>query len=822
MSAKKSTRETKFNSYTEGDYINSVADITATGANLNLRLLNFDSYIYKTGKDLNDYSKMNNTYKYFKKEAAPITTGLADNQECYIFGSPMKTVLDNLQQYNNCGSDSILNNLALAGIKTITDQNKIETVFTKNLWELGLVDDSGKMGVFDSQDGGTDPLIYKEIFEYYGLNSEEHFGEGDEPTTDILAVANYVGTGRSAIVGVSSELLWYGDKAVEENIGIDHAITVTGVVYDTNTPVYDIEDLDNSTVPIGFFIHDTGGWITRYISYDEFEKVTLNDKLEVEGVIKEGIFATLITDIIKQNTDNINAVGTNTENIIYGNNSNNVIKGLGGNDCLTGSAGNDTIYGGAGDDILYGNGVVKDEYEEFIDNNEIKTRIANLGYVISKAEDLLFIGRNFLYGGSGNDYLFGGEYNDTLEGGAGSDYLFGGGGIDAIKGGSGNDYIYGGSGNDRLLGDAGDDHIEGGDGRDTIIGGSGNDTIIGGKGEDVIECGSGNDTVIFEKGCELDTVKSSSGSTVLKFHDDISDVNITDLKISLVDKSSKIKNLSVTFSNETDGLLFDSFYNFKKNSSKKVYIQDDVHEDAYRISVTKSKGKIKVANTKGNNVLISTSEKNNTITTGKGNDIVYMTAGNDIITYTSGEDYYFSDQGNNTYNVNNFDKDSFLSINDCTDIDGKTDSEGEHLHPSKDDVLNIKNNTSDELAIFFDVDSTGKIADTSLYILNKNEITITSDYLLDVLDNDTTGMIQIKDYFVKANPTTTSNYKGFGCIETITVCGEESDTDTYVKQIVSGVVSWLDGKDYTSVSDAMERSADNISDLIKIYTSIDL
>ena len=822
MPAKKTTRETKFNSYYDKKYMYSAVDATATASDLNIKLLDYDECIYKTGKDINDYSKENNTYKYFKKESSPIETNLDNSQKCYIFGAPMKTVLDNLQQYNNCGVDSVLNNLAIAGIKKITNQNSVETEFTKKLWELGLADDIWKLGVFDNKDGGTNPPVYKEIFEYYGLNAEEYFGQGEEPVLDVLKFSNYIRNGGSAVVGVSSELLWYPENVDENNIGIDHAITVTGVVYDTKNPVYNPEDIENSSVPVGFFIHDTGGWITRYISYEEFLEVTLYYE-DVESKTQDGIFATVLVDPVKQNSDNINATGTNQSNIIYGNSGNNVIKGLSGNDYLIGSRGNDTIYGGNGNDIIFANGVDKDSYSGYITDDAIKTAISGIDYVASKEEDSEFVGRNFLYGGNGSDYLFGGAYNDTLEGGSGQDYLFGGVGIDVLKGGSGNDFLYGEAGNDRIYADSGNDYIDAGDGDDTISGGKGNDTIIGGKGSDIIECGSGNDIFIFEKGCDIDTVRSSGGSATLKFSGEENGlVSISDLKISLIDNGSKTKNLKVTFDNLSDGLEFDSFYNVKNNSSKKVYVSDDVHNEAYRISVTKSKGKIKVANKNGNNVLFSTSAKNNTITTSSGNDIVYMTDGDDVITYTSGEDYYFSDQGNNTYNINSFSKDSFLSVNDCTDIIGKTDPEGQPLSPSLNDVMNFKNNESDSLMLFFDIKKTGEINNTSLYILSKTDIICTADYLLDVLDNDTTGMIQIKDYFLKSNPLETANYKGFGCVETISAKGVNLDIASSVQEIVADVISWFEGKDYTSVSDAFEKGAEGLSDLINIYLSAEL
>jgi Ca2+-binding RTX toxin-like protein len=46
--------------------------------------------------------------------------------------------------------------------------------------------------------------------------------------------------------------------------------------------------------------------------------------------------------------------------------------------------------------------------------------------------------------------------------------------------------IYGGDGNDRLFGGAQDDYINGGDGSDILMGDLGNDELIGGPGRDLI------------------------------------------------------------------------------------------------------------------------------------------------------------------------------------------------------------------------------------------------------------------------------------------------------------------------------------------------
>ena len=67
------------------------------------------------------------------------------------------------------------------------------------------------------------------------------------------------------------------------------------------------------------------------------------------------------------------------------------------------------------------------------------------------------ISNDFLYGGAGNDQLWGLAGDDFLFGQDGSDRLIGSGGIDALFGGRGNDRLDGGLGCDHLYGGAGND-----------------------------------------------------------------------------------------------------------------------------------------------------------------------------------------------------------------------------------------------------------------------------------------------------------------------------------------------------------------------------
>jgi serralysin len=84
-----------------------------------------------------------------------------------------------------------------------------------------------------------------------------------------------------------------------------------------------------------------------------------------------------------------------------------------------------------------------------------------------------------MFGGPGNDGLFGLGGNDTINGGDGIDDIIGFGGNDRLTGGPGGDNMFGGPGQDYMAGDAGNDLMFGNFGSDTMLGGDGNDEIDG-------------------------------------------------------------------------------------------------------------------------------------------------------------------------------------------------------------------------------------------------------------------------------------------------------------------------------------------------------
>jgi Ca2+-binding RTX toxin-like protein len=116
-------------------------------------------------------------------------------------------------------------------------------------------------------------------------------------------------------------------------------------------------------------------------------------------------------------------------------------------------------------------------------------------------------------------FAFGYAGNDTLQGTDGSaDFLYGGTGNDQMFGGGADDFLYGQHGNDNLQGGALIDHLFGGHGHDTLTGGTGRDFNAGGVGNDVYDLDDTGDTVTELVAEGTDTVRTTLASYTLGDH----------------------------------------------------------------------------------------------------------------------------------------------------------------------------------------------------------------------------------------------------------------------------------------------------------------
>jgi Ca2+-binding RTX toxin-like protein len=81
------------------------------------------------------------------------------------------------------------------------------------------------------------------------------------------------------------------------------------------------------------------------------------------------------------------------------------------------------------------------------------------GTSISGALKDTIFGFENVFGGAGNDLIYGTAAGNAFDGDFGNDFLFGFGGNDTLDGNFGNDDLVGGAGKDILIGDAGADRF---------------------------------------------------------------------------------------------------------------------------------------------------------------------------------------------------------------------------------------------------------------------------------------------------------------------------------------------------------------------------
>ncbi|MBP2414052.1 putative cell wall-binding protein/Ca2+-binding RTX toxin-like protein [Arthrobacter stackebrandtii] len=173
---------------------------------------------------------------------------------------------------------------------------------------------------------------------------------------------------------------------------------------------------------------------------------------------------------------------TEASSTIRGGLGDDSIWGKAGNDRIEGDDGVDSLMGGDGDDILT---------DLFGDGDRLQGEAGN---------DVMNPGpgvADITFGGSGIDYMMGGQDRVTAHGGLGDDFLIGSTGPDILYGDEGNDWLEGLGGADLVQGDMGNTMFNDANlyhgGHDVLIGNGGNNDLDAEGGDDIMVAGPGTD-----------------------------------------------------------------------------------------------------------------------------------------------------------------------------------------------------------------------------------------------------------------------------------------------------------------------------------------
>jgi Ca2+-binding RTX toxin-like protein len=244
--------------------------------------------------------------------------------------------------------------------------------------------------------------------------------------------------------------------------------------------------------------------------------------------------------IVDASTTNLNLLGTNSGELIFGNGGDDQITALAGNDSVLGGGGSDTIFASIGDgDDTYNGGGGSDTYSlvntTASANVDLSTGAASSAQTGSDA----LISIENISGGAGGDIIVGDANVNRLLGNGGADTLDGGSaGADVLAGGAGDDvyvvshegmtlteafnegsdsvssaigFTLGANLENLLLTGSGNINGTGNNAANAITGNSGANVLDGGGGSDAVSGGGGDDTFLASIGDGNDTYDGGDG-----------------------------------------------------------------------------------------------------------------------------------------------------------------------------------------------------------------------------------------------------------------------------------------------------------------------
>ncbi|MEQ9234314.1 M10 family metallopeptidase C-terminal domain-containing protein [Coleofasciculus sp. E2-BRE-01] len=547
---------------------------------------------------------------------------------------------------------------------------------------------------------------------------------GEDNTTNTVMTYNF--TGNSAATPMPFDI-----KALQHLYGArSHNAGNTTYSFDT---VYGYSDgrqyRGSATTPMKLSIWDSGGTDTLNFSRLAFSTSGYRFDLKEGGMLtsQNAYNATSYRTEDRRDTTNKlyytsrfgtaiaydaiieNAIGSSSNDKIYGNSSKNVLRGAQGNDYLSGSGGNDYLYGnsgkdtlgggsrndylsgGTGNDQMYGStgndtliGGAGNDYlnggtgndqmyggtgnDRFVVNStgDVVTEYTNQGidrvsssisYSLGdNLENLTLTGRAYYgYGNSLNNSISGNSSNNYLWSSSGDDYLYGNAGNDTLGGSSGNDYLDGGTGSDWIYGSTGKDTLTGGDGNDYLNGGAGNDQMYGNAGNDTLSGGSGNDYL--DGGTGNDQMYGGTGND--RFEVNSTGDGVTEYANQGIDRVSSSVSYSLGNNLENLTLTGSAYYGYGNSLNN---------------SISGNSSNNYLWGSSGNDYLYGNAG-NDYLSGGTGNDRMYGSTGDDTLAGSSGNDYLSGWSGNDTL-VGGFGNDTLTGGSDADKFAFNFRSEG--------------------------------------------------------------------------------------------------------------------------------------------------
>nr|WP_318381956.1 calcium-binding protein [uncultured Enterobacter sp.] len=236
--------------------------------------------------------------------------------------------------------------------------------------------------------------------------------------------------------------------------------------------------------------------------------------------------------------------------------------------------------------------------------------------------------------------------------GEGSEILAGGG-SDTLYGGKGNDRLFGEAGDDTLSADSGDDALFGGAGNDTLTGGNGADQLVGGAGNDTLKGGNGSDTYVFNIGDGQDVVSETTSNSgdidTLRFGEGITADNLI-LSRQTTSGMWATDSLVISIRDTADSITLTDYFREGKYLIENITFADgsvlDIDTIKARLLTPTDDDQSLRAYGEGSEILAGGGS--DTLYGGKGNDRLFGEAGDDTLSADSGDDALFGGAGNDT------------------------------------------------------------------------------------------------------------------------------------------------------------------------------